>query len=67
MFTDYTDFSPKCRLINPANSEIGIISKHLEKPDNDPLYINALSDLPKNIIKQVPNMSGKRISEIFYD
>ena len=66
MFTDYTDFSPKCRLINPANSEIGIISKHLEKPDNDPLYINTLRS-SKNIIKQVPNMIGKRISEIFYD
>ena len=32
------------------------------KPNNDPLYINALSNHPKNII--VSNMIGKCISEI---
>ena len=36
------------------------------KPNNDPLYINALSNHPENI-KQSPNMIGKRISEISYD
>ena len=35
------------------------------KPDNDSLYINALSNLPKNIIKAIPNMVGKCLSEIF--
>ena len=34
---------------------------------NDPLYINALSNHPKNIIKEIPNMIGKGISEIFCD
>ena len=32
------------------------------KPNNDPLYISALSNHPKNII--IPNMIGKCISEI---
>ena len=33
------------------------------KPNNGPLYINALSNHPKNIIKEIPNMIGKRVSE----
>ena len=33
------------------------------KPNNDPLYINALSNHPKNI-KEIPNMISKRIAEI---
>ena len=37
------------------------------KPNNDPLYINALSNHPKNIIKEIPNMIGKCISEISCD
>ena len=34
------------------------------KPNNDPWDINALSNHPKNIIKEIPNMIGKHISEI---
>ena len=37
------------------------------KPNNDPLRINALSNHPKYIIKEIPNMIGKRISEISCD
>ena len=37
------------------------------KPNNDPLYINAFSNHPKNIIKEIRNMIGKRISEISCD
>ena len=37
------------------------------KPNNDPLYISALSHQPKNIIKEIPNIIGKRISEISCD
>ena len=37
------------------------------KPNNDPLYINAHSNHPKSIIKEISNMIGKRISEIFCD
>ena len=37
------------------------------KSNNNPLYINALSNHPKNIIKEIPNMIGKRISEISCD
>ena len=37
------------------------------KPNNDPLYINALSNHPRNIIKEIPNMIGKRISETSCD
>ena len=33
------------------------------KPNNNPLYISALSNHPKNI-KEIPNMIGKCISEI---
>ena len=33
----------------------------------NPLHINALSNHPKNIIKEIPNMIGKRISEISCD
>ena len=36
------------------------------KPNNDPLYISALSNHPKNI-KEIPDMVGKRISEISCD
>ena len=39
----------------------------LRKPNNDPLYISALSNHPKNIIKEISNMIGKRISEILCD
>ena len=34
------------------------------KPNNNPLYINTLSNHPENIIKEIPNFLGKRISEI---
>ena len=37
------------------------------KPNNDPLYINAFSNHPKNIIKEIRNMIGERISEISCD
>ena len=37
------------------------------KPNNDSLYINALSNHAKNIIKEIPNMIGKRVSEISCD
>ena len=37
------------------------------KPNNHPLYINALSNHAKNIIKEIPNMIGKRVSEISCD
>ena len=37
------------------------------KPKNYPLYINAISNHPNNIIKEIPNMVGKRISEISSD
>ena len=37
------------------------------KPNNDPLYINALSNHPKNILKEIFNMIGKRIIDISCD
>ena len=37
------------------------------KPNNDPLYINPLSNHSKNIIKEISYMIGKRISEISCD
>ena len=37
------------------------------KPNNDPLYINALLNHPRNIIKEIPNVICKRISEISCD
>ena len=37
------------------------------KPNNDLLYINVLSNHPKNIIKGIPNMIGKRISKLSCD
>ena len=37
------------------------------KPNNDLLYINPLSNHSKNIIKEIPYMIGKRISEISCD
>ena len=36
------------------------------KSSNYPLYINALSNHPKNIIKEISNMIAQRISEIFF-
>ena len=33
------------------------------KPNSDPLYINAKSNHPPSIIKQIPDMIGQRISE----
>jgi len=33
------------------------------KPNSDPLYINAKSNHPPSIIKQIPTMIGQRISE----
>ena len=37
------------------------------KPNNEPLYIHHLSNHPKNIIKEIPKMIEKRISEISCD
>ena len=37
------------------------------KPNSNPLYTNALSNHPKSIIKEIPNMIGKRICEISCD
>ena len=37
---------------------------HFRKPKNDPFYINGLSNRPKNIIKEIAYMIGKRISKI---
>ena len=39
----------------------------LRKPSNHPLYINALSNNSKSIIKKVPNTTGKRISVVSCD
>ena len=39
----------------------------LTKPSNDPLYINALSNHPENIIEEIPTMTGKSISGISCD
>ena len=38
-----------------------------QKPNSDPLYINALSTHPNTIIKEIPKMISKRISEISCD
>jgi hypothetical protein len=37
------------------------------KPNNDPVYINTLSNHPPTIIKHLPKSIGKRISEISSD
>ena len=37
------------------------------KPNSEPLYIHRLSNHPENIIKEIPNMISKRISEISCD
>ena len=37
------------------------------KPNNKPLYINAMSNHPPSIIKQLPKMVNKRISELSCD
>ena len=38
-----------------------------QKPKNEPLYIHHLSNHLKNIIKEIPKMTEKRISEISCD
>ena len=37
------------------------------KPNNEPLYINKLSNHPPNILKELPSMIEKRISELSCD
>ena len=37
------------------------------KPNNEPLYINAQSNHPPSILKEIPNMISKRVSEISCD
>ena len=38
--------------------------KPYKKPNDNPLYININSNHPSNIIKQIPTIISKRISEI---
>ena len=38
--------------------------KPYRKPNNDPLYVNAKSNHPPSILKQIPKGIGKRLSEI---
>ena len=45
------------------NLENGV-HRPYRKPDNEPLYINANSNHPPNVLKQIPKGIAKRLSEI---
>ena len=40
------------------------VYKPYRKPDNNPLYVNAKSNHPPNVLKQIPKGIGRRLSEI---
>ena len=37
---------------------------HLRKPNNQPLYINAKSNHPPKVLRDLPNMINKRLSDL---
>ena len=40
------------------------VHRPYRKPDNEPLYVNANSNPPPNVLKQTPKGIAKRLSEI---